>query len=93
MKNLNINSYVWIKLTEEGKKMLALYDEPVTSKGYEEKRPTKNGYTRFQLNDVMNIFGSVIYCGNNKIPFGTNIKIDEKDLLDCAPYTRKNKAK
>lgn len=41
------------------------------------------------LNDVMNIFGSKIYCGNNKIPFSTNIKISEEDLKDRASYRRR----
>ncbi len=93
MKNLSINNEVWIKLTAEGRKTLELYDAPVTKKGQTVKRKTMNGYTQFQLWEVMHIFGKNLFVGNTKIPFGTNIKIDEKDLLDRAPYTKRKKAK
>ncbi len=91
MKNLDINEYVWVKLTEDGKKIIKMKEVDRSGKPIIIKRKTKNGYTRFQLCEVMYLFGEKLYCGSNKPPIATNIKIDEKDLKDRAPYIRKNK--
>ncbi len=87
MKNLNINSDVWIKLTNEGKRILELYDVDSHGNKIEMNRKVKNGYTKFQLWEVMHFFGNNLYNGNICLPFETNIKIDEKALKDRAPYT------
>ena len=91
MKNLNINSYVWIKLTDEGKKMVEAKEVDIHGKPIPIKRRTKNGYTEFHLGEVMNYFGEKMTISNQKLPFDTNIKINEKDLKDRAPYIRKIK--
>lgn len=91
MKNININSYIWVKLTEEGKKIILMKEVNNFGKPVPIKRKTKNGYTRFQLWEVMHLFGEELYNGNNKLPIETNIKIEENDLKARAPYTRRNK--
>ena len=87
MKNLSINSDVWIKLTNEGKRILELYYVDSHGNKIEMNRKTKNGYTKFQLWEVMYLFGNEMSIGKTSLPFETNIKIDEKDLKDRAPYT------
>ena len=94
MKNLNINSYVWVKLTDVGKKKVELDQMNSFGKSFKPiKRKTKNGYTRFQLWEVMKLFGSEMYLANNNLPFDTNIKIAEEDLQNRAPYTRRKGTK
>jgi len=91
MKNININTYIWVKLTEEGKKIILKKEVNIFGEPMPIKRKRKNGYTRFQLGEVMHLFGEEIYNGNNNLPIETNIKIEEKDLKARAPYTRRNK--
>ncbi len=91
MKNININSEVWVKLTEEGKKIILTKETNSFGKPMSIKRKTKNGYTKFQLWEVMHLFGEKLYCGSQKPPIETNIKIAEEDLKDRAPYERKIK--
>ena len=91
MKNINLNTEIWVKLTEEGKKIILMKEVNNFGKPEPIKRKTKNGYTRFQLCEVMHLFGEEMYNGNNNIPIERNIKIEESDLKARAPYTRRNK--
>ena len=65
---ININTYIWVKLTEEGKKIILMKEVNNFGKPVPIKRKTKNGYTRFQLWEVMHLFGEELYTGNNKLP-------------------------
>ena len=91
MKIININTDIWVKLTEEGNKIILMKEVNNFGKPMPIKRETKNGYTRFQLWEVMNLFGEELYHGNNKLPIETDIMIEESDLKDRAPYTRRKK--
>ena len=42
------------------------------------EKDTKDGWTRFQLWDLMKTFGDVMINGNPRIPFETRIRLGEK---------------
>lgn len=68
----NINDYVKVKLTEHGKKILKEKDI--------NNSVDENGYTKFQLWDIMNIFGEYCILGCD-VPFETEIIIPEDTNL------------
>ena len=94
MKALNISELVKVKLTEEGIRILEnrhnnllnqYSDKPEVRKTLGEfKMPEvdENGYSSFQLWELMNIFGSYMYNGNPKFPFETTIGIPDEYLVD-----------
>lgn len=78
----NINNYVWVKLTPKGEKTLRvsrLVDMELT--GLDEcaikPPPEKNGYTQFQLWDLMRLFGESMFNGC-ELSFETEILIGEE---------------
>lgn len=62
---MNINNYVWLKLTKDGQKVV---DKSRTTSLYQ----LDNGWSRFQLWNLMNIFGGYMHLGNNKTYFENN---------------------
>ncbi len=91
-KIFNINDFVKVKLTEEGMRILeAQYNEllkqmpPQARKSmgpFKKPKADKEGYSEFQLWDLMHHFGEYMYNGNPNSPFFNNIKISEKYLTD-----------
>jgi len=80
--NFNINHEVLVKLTPEGLSILerdhnALFSEPGAAK-FKPPAVDENGYSKFQLWDLMSRFGSHCYNGC-KLPFETNIILIEQD--------------
>lgn len=84
MFKFNVNNYVLVKLTEQGRQ---IYFEHYSVGGMFKKmdkllktnEPDANGYSRFQLHDLMHIFGN--YMGNGmSIAFETDILIPEEYL-------------
>ena len=73
MKTLNINSSVRIKLTPYG-------IEKLKRKQYIQPKVDKDGFCEMQLWWVMQIFGEDINAFNQKLPFETNIQIDDAFL-------------
>lgn len=81
----NVNDYVHIKLTPLGKKVyLGHYNEyrelsyqPLMKRMPKYTKSEKKGYHKFQLWEIMQIFGEIIYNGC-KMPFKTEI-ILQKD--------------
>ncbi len=74
MTPFNVNDYVWVKLTERGRTLYRIHWEqyhctPVPLETNAE------GYSRFQLWDLMSIFGQNLYNGC-EMPFETTILID-----------------
>lgn len=73
----NLNNYIKIKLTEEGR---IIYKEHYAK--YNCEAPKLNiddeGYVRFQIHDFMNIFGERLFMGAT-LPCETNCKIQVKD--------------
>lgn len=76
----NINQNVKVKLTEEGKKILAIYHHGDVPDWYSEYYVDSNGWWTFQCHTLMRIFGNSLFIGNHKPPFETDIliKIDTK---------------
>lgn len=80
MKQFNMNDFVKVKLTEFGEKVYAEH-----YKQYETKRKLTrddNGYSEFQLWQLMNIFGSNMYNGNKILFEGVKMLIKDKDLVN-----------
>lgn len=79
----NINDNVYVKLTNEGKRAYQEYRSKYDLNALGIKAPTvkkENGYSVFQMWEVMQIFGPYIYMGC-PVPFETEIKlgvVDEK---------------
>ncbi len=82
----NINHHVKVKLTDAGIRILKEQHDQMDreiqergGKGLGIFTVTKDeqGYTRFQLWKLMNIFGESLTMGNNDVPFDTTIVIDE----------------
>ena len=79
----NINDHVLVRLTKEG--MAAhrkQYDELNTSYGgrlpwkYEPPKTDANGWSRWQLHDLMRQFGAAIPITVGPVPFETVIKLE-----------------
>lgn len=77
---MNINDFVKVKLTEYGKDILREKHENLRKrlpKMWEYSGPIvdEEGYTKFQMWDLMKTFGPYMQLGNPQIPFETEIKI------------------
>lgn len=73
----NVNNYVWVKLTELGK---VLYDAHYMNLGMTPPELINNeeGYTRFQMWEVMHFFGQHCFNGS-QVPFMTEILLSLED--------------
>ena len=89
MIKFNINDYVWVRLTDEGKKQLKKQEDSlelkmpgVDFKNYLIPCEDSDGWSRWQLWELMYYFGNELYNGC-RIPFETEIKIEtkNKDIL------------
>lgn len=77
--DFNINDYVLVKLTEEGKRLLledhySFWKSVGRNPPYPYREPNEDsyGYSKWQLWDLMKKLGC--YCGlGRKVPFDTNI--------------------
>lgn len=78
MKTFNLNSYVKVKLTEYGVKLLNETDFG----RYEFTNNVENGIWKVQMWYLMNTFGEYMYNGQMKLPIETEIFIDEKWIGD-----------
>lgn len=76
-KDTNLNNYIKIKLTEEGriiyKKRYAKYNCEAPKLNIDDE-----GYVRFQIHEFMNIFGEHLFMGAT-LPCETNCKIQVKE--------------
>ena len=75
----NMNEHVKVKLKIKGwETLLRWHNRFITTTEEELKRTYKvdeDGYTKFQLWNLMQIFGNQFYMGNNNHPFDLNIVI------------------
>ncbi|WP_306150718.1 hypothetical protein [Roseovarius sp. MMSF_3281] len=76
MPKFNINDYVWVKLTKTGHKIHRKYWEPYSNGNYQPAKVSIDGWSRFQLHELMHIFGPEMRMGAN-LPFASEI------ILDC----------
>ena len=76
MKEFNVNDYVWVRLTPLG---YQIHREHQTSLvphyPYTPPETDDEGWTRFQLWGLMQIFGPKISWG--QLPFETTIRVQE----------------
>jgi len=85
----NINSNVYVKLTPKGHELYKKFWEEVF-KDSETKHTAPvihtdaEGWTEFQMWDLMSIFGPHLYNGCN-VPFETNIRFRRDDLATTNP--------
>ncbi len=80
MIKLNVNNNVKVKLTDKGREILRKY---LLGWGYRvpdwyDSHTDSDGYTVFQLHEVMHIFGPHTYNGC-EIPFETTILIPTQE--------------
>ena len=94
MKELNINSYVNVKINNYGISILEQKHNEFQKQfpiigDFKMPEPDENGYIKFQLWELMNIFGPYLIAGF-EVPFEMNIGIDENDLTEIIePKIRK----
>jgi len=70
MIEINTNDDVWIKLTEKGDRILAAHEGL-----YRFDREGDDGFIKFHLHEVMNIFGKKMFCGADLV-FETTMKVE-----------------
>ena len=93
MKNkFNINSYVYVKLTplglkihkDEYSKLYAKYSEYLEYLPYTPPTIDEDGYSQFQMHELMSLFGPCMYlgafAGAFALPFETEILFNKGDL-------------
>jgi hypothetical protein len=68
MVPFNINHYVWVKLTPHGRECARYRRLTFTEDA--------DGWSRWQLWELMNGFGSDLYMGHSRLPFETDIRIE-----------------
>lgn len=77
---INLNGFCKVKLTEAGKNELKRQSEnlvgefPHLKKTFEYKEPVENseGYSKWQMWNLMSTFGHLFYMGNRDLPFENN---------------------
>ena len=81
---INLNDYVWVKLTEHGKKIhKERYDELVRMTGglwkyeYEPVKEDEDGWSRWQFWCLMEAFGAHVSMGL-EAPFETTLRVYPK---------------
>ena len=74
---ININDYVKIKLTPYGETVLKEHLDSLNLKMPKYLEPNKKGYMYLQIWEIMNIFGSECYMGNQQIIEHNEIIFDE----------------
>lgn len=89
MKKINLNEYVYFKITPYGLKQLkknheelySIVDESIRPK-MEELKTNERGYQFMQLHEFMNSLGSFMTMGMKPITEKNQIFFDERDLRD-----------
>lgn len=94
LKQININSNVYVKLNDRGKR---IYHEMVSKTlkefsglKYPELKTDENGYSKWQLWYLMEFFGPYISIGFDTC-FETTILINEKDIEEFSSISTTNK--
>lgn len=81
MIEFNVNNYVWVKLTGVGIKELERQHRelreafPGIGGNFEPPKSDDEGWSKWQMHDLMNRFGHMMSCGM-QVPFETTIRID-----------------
>jgi len=79
IQEFNLNESVYVKLNQSGIQILMerhieLYDRlGIEEPEFEEPKRDQDGYSEFQLYNLMHIFGEYLHIGNPNPPFDLNI--------------------
>ena len=77
----NINNYVYVKMTPAGvehhRKYWKEFNIDIARPAFDE-----DGYSKFQLWEVMHIFGPLMFNGQITQPFDLAIRFDPEDFKD-----------
>jgi hypothetical protein len=76
MPKFNLNNNVFVKLNDKGRAMHKAYWEPFSSGNYRAPMESYDGWSQFQLHEVMSVFGPAMSVGMDN-PMETEI------ILDC----------
>jgi hypothetical protein len=80
-REFNVNHYVYVRITEQGWKVLEDYfralDFPPIAREQAYYAPDEHGWSRFQMWDLMNIFGPSMGMGFGPVPFETTIRLQD----------------
>ena len=73
----NINDYAFVRLTDEGVAQFIAHYADLTQYGFDPAESLRyalrpNGEYRFQIHEMMLIFGPACYVGSNRAPFKDN---------------------
>jgi hypothetical protein len=76
---VNVNWYAYVRLTQAGRAhwRKCLVDLGVPSKYWPSFEPDADGRNRFQMWELMQIFGPLMYMGNTSPPFDGRIDVME----------------
>lgn len=76
--NMNVNDYVWVKLTAVGHRRLESNFRALGLDRMRTYEPPKEveGWTKFQLWELMHEFGGVMFNGA-QVPFETTFAVDD----------------
>jgi len=87
-KEFNLNSYVWVKLTDAGiAELRRQHDDLYRSLGKKREYTPPNidddGWTKFQANTLMKSFGHMLLLySDSTSPFEIKVKFADSDLID-----------
>lgn len=75
----NINEHVLIKLTDAGRKILEAQHAKLYAPAHVPYTPPKevDGWSEWQLWDLMSTFGPCMHLGMHQVPFETTIRIEK----------------
>ena len=80
--DFNLNGYIWIQLTDDGRKALEQQYKKLGLRAYTPKEEDEDGWSKWQMHDLMNHFGEMMYPRLDP-PFKPNIRIEtEKETED-----------
>lgn len=77
---INMNEYVYVKLTDFGKSIIAKEDNDIETNTHTKPNIRKQNElgTRFQLYELFSSFGKYMYNGSASVPFENNVIIFDK---------------
>lgn len=82
MEDFNVNNDIMVRLTDTGRKELKRqWDEihpehPTIFKKYTPKTEDKDGWSRWQMWDIMAHLGHLMRNGVGRVPFETTIRLN-----------------
>ena len=86
MFEFNINNHVYVQLTDVGVSILKKRHDELqkccpTFHDFHLPKVDKDGWTKYQLHDLMNTFGNAVSLGY-EIPFYTKIRFEKNDMRE-----------